>query len=51
MAEGQQDHGGVPMRPAIALAPFDQLLDLALGQVLACSDIGIFGPTWRDFPF
>jgi hypothetical protein len=31
MAKGQQDHGLIPVRPAIALAALDQLLDLAFG--------------------
>src|SRR5262245_52804583 len=51
MPEGDQDHGLVPVRPAIALAAFYEALDLAFGQVLAGADVGIFGPARRDFPF
>ena len=49
--ERQQDHGLVSVRPAIVLAASNQLLDLALGQVLAGADVGIFGPARRNFPF
>src|SRR5262245_23658234 len=51
VAECQQDHGRVAVRPAIALTAGNQLLDLAFGEVFACSDIGVFGPARRDFPF
>ena len=51
MPEGNQDHGGVSVRAAIALAPFDQLLDFFLGEVFPRPDIGIPGPTRRNFPF
>jgi hypothetical protein len=29
------------MRPAIALASLDEALDLAFGEVFACSDLGV----------
>src|SRR5262249_44922688 len=51
MPEGEQDHGLVPMRPAVALAASDQPFDLAFRQVLAGPNVGIFGPTWCNFPF
>src|SRR5215472_1890326 len=51
VAEGNQDHGLVAMRLPVALASFDQLLDLFLGEVFPRPDIGILGPTRRDFPF
>jgi hypothetical protein len=51
MPEGEQDHRLVAVRPAIAFAPLDQLLDLAFGEVFAGSDLGVFGPTWGDFPY
>src|SRR5262249_24068889 len=35
MPEGQQDHGGVAMAPAVVPGSLNQPLDLALGQVLA----------------
>lgn len=35
MSEGQEDHGGVPLAPAVALGGLDQLLNLTLGQMLA----------------
>ena len=34
MPEGNQDHGGIPLSPAVALGSLDQLLDLTLGQML-----------------
>src|SRR6516165_10502362 len=37
--------------PPVALATLDQLFDLFLGQIFPCSDLGIFWPAWRDFPF
>ena len=51
MAEGQQDHCLIPVWPAIAFASFDQLFDLAFGEVFPCSDLGVFGSTRRDFPY
>src|SRR5262245_48755757 len=51
VAECQQDHGLIPVRPAIAPASVDQPLDLAFGEVFACSDSGVLGPARRDFPF
>src|SRR5262245_11042359 len=51
MPEGHQDHGLVPVRPAIALTALDEPLDLAFGQVLAGAHIGVLGPARRDFPF
>ena len=35
MAIGDQDGGGVPVAPAVVTGSLYQLLDLALGQVLA----------------
>ena len=35
MPEADQDHGAVALAMAVALGGFDQLLDLALGQVFA----------------
>ena len=34
MAEGNQDHGGIPVTPAIGLGGIDQPIDLGAGQVL-----------------
>jgi len=51
MPEGNQDHGLIALRSAIAAAAGDQLLDLAFGQVFAGSDIGVLGPARRDFPY
>src|SRR5262245_23669604 len=51
MPEGEQDHGLVPMRPAMALASVDQPLDLFLGKVFASSDVTVLGSAWGDFPF
>src|SRR5258705_7264284 len=42
--EGDQDHGRIAMAPAIALGGGDQLLNLALGQMLARPDIRIRPP-------
>ena len=49
MPEGDQDHGGIALAPAIAPGGSDQLLDLALGQMLARPDIRI-GPSGRHGP-
>ena len=35
VAEGDKDHGGIPVTPAIGLGGTDQPIDLAAGQVLA----------------
>ena len=35
VAIGDQDHGRVPVAPAVLAGRLDQLLDLGLGQVLA----------------
>ena len=34
VAEGDKDHGGIPMTPAIGLGGIDQPIDLGAGQVL-----------------
>ena len=34
MAEGDEDHGAIPMTPAIGLGGVDQPIDLDAGQVL-----------------
>src|SRR5262249_12384778 len=47
MPEGQQDHGGVAMAPAVVSGGLNQPLDLALGQVLA-GPIGGVGPPHRQ---
>src|SRR5262249_21502249 len=49
--EGREDHRLISVRPAIAVTTLDEPLDLAFGQVFACSDIGILGPPRRDFPY
>jgi hypothetical protein len=41
MPVGDQDHGGVAMAVAIAARGLDQLLHLALGQMLARAQVGI----------
>ena len=51
MPEGDQDHGLIPLRPAIAAAAGDQPLDLAFAEVFAGSDIGVLGPARLDFPY
>jgi hypothetical protein len=51
MPEGQQDHGLIPVRPAIALAAFDQSFDLFLAKVFPYSDLDVLWPARRDFPF
>ncbi len=38
---GHQDHGGVPVAPAVSLGGFHQPLDLGLGQVLAGAQVGV----------
>ena len=38
---GHQDHGGVPVAPAVALGGVHQPLDLGLGQVLAGAQVGV----------
>ena len=34
LAEGDKDHGGIPVTPAIGLGGFNQPIDLGAGQVL-----------------
>ena len=34
VAEGDKDHGGIPVTPAIGLGGFNQPIDLGAGQVL-----------------
>ena len=34
VAEGDEDHGGIPVTPAIGPGGIDQLIDLGAGQVL-----------------
>ena len=34
VAEGDKDHGGIPVTPAIGLGGIDQPIDLGAGQVL-----------------
>ena len=57
MPEGDQDHGRVPVAVPIALGGLDQLVNLALSQMLACPQLGIWQPArrhcsyfggWRD---
>ena len=50
MAVGDQDHGGVPVTPAVLAGRLDQLLDLGAGQVFAGADLGIRPPSWHDCP-
>ena len=50
MPEGNQDHGAVALRPAVALGRLDQLADLALGQVFARPDVGVGPPQRCDCP-
>ncbi len=40
---GHEDHGGVPVAPAVAPGGFHQPLDLGLGQILAGAQVGV----WR----
>jgi hypothetical protein len=40
MAEGDKDHGGIPVTPAIGLGDIDQPIDLGAGQ----------GAPWSDRP-
>src|SRR5262245_39429324 len=51
VAERQQNHGLIPLRPAIVRAAGDQPLDLAFAEVFAGSDGGVLGPARRDFPY
>ena len=51
MAERGQDHGRVAVRPAIASAAFNQLLDLAFSQVLAGAHVDVLWTAWCDFPY
>src|SRR6516165_1231117 len=51
VAIGDEDHGRVAMGLAIALAPFDQPLDLGLGQVFTGAHVGVLGSARRDFPY
>jgi hypothetical protein len=48
--EGDQDHGGIPGAAPIALGGIDQLLDLALGQVFAWSDLAVRAPDRSNCP-
>jgi hypothetical protein len=41
----------IPMRPPVAFASLNQLVDFALGQLFSRSDPGVLGPGRRDFPF
>ena len=41
VAEGDKDHGGVPVTPAIGLGGTDQPIDLGAGQVLPGPIFGI----------
>ena len=41
VAEGDKDHGGIPVAPAIGLGGTDQPIDLGAGQVLAGPVFGI----------
>jgi hypothetical protein len=41
MPEGDQDHGGIAATPAITPGCSDQLLHLALGQMLARPELGM----------
>src|ERR1700674_3024251 len=50
VAEGHQDHGGVPMALAVALDRCHQLLDLGRSEVFAGPQIGIFAPKRRNCP-
>jgi hypothetical protein len=50
MPEGNQDHGGIPGAVPIALGGIDQLLDLALGQVFAWSDLAVWAPDRSNCP-
>ena len=34
VAEGDKDHGGIPVTPAVGLGGIDQPIDLGAGQVL-----------------
>jgi hypothetical protein len=50
--EGQQDHGLVAMRPAIAPATVNQPLDLRLGEVFSGAQGGVPGAArGLDFPY
>ena len=41
VAEGDKDHGGIPVTPAIGLGGIDQPIDLGAGQVLAGPVFGV----------
>ena len=45
VAEGDKDHGGIPVTPAIGLGGTDQPIDLGAGQVLAGPVFGISLPS------
>jgi hypothetical protein len=48
MAEGDQDHGGIPVPVSIGLRRLDQSLDLAWSEVLPGSELGVRTPTWSN---
>jgi hypothetical protein len=51
MPEGQQKHRTVPLAPAVALGGVDQLLDFALGQVLAWPKLAVGAAGRPNCPF
>ena len=52
VAEGDKDHGGIPVTPAIGLGGIDQPIDLGAGQVLPRPiDRVRFSPRHRDCSF
>ena len=51
MPEADQEHGGIPLAVAVALGGFDQLLDLAFGQVFAWTKLAVRAAGRRNCPF
>jgi hypothetical protein len=47
VAEGDKDHGGILVTPAIGLGGIDQPIDLNAGQVLPCPIDRIRFSSWR----
>ena len=47
VAEGDKDHGRIPVTPAIGLGGIDQPIDLGAGQVLAGPGVGVRFPSRR----
>jgi hypothetical protein len=50
MAEGNQDHCAIAQSPAISLCGCDQLVDLALGEMLTRPKLTVWPAQWRNCP-